>query len=253
MRTILFMAQLHFLSFGGPSETYHNALNRLRCQAIEMNVFSTITALTESDIQSDTGFWTKHGDFILSNPRGYGYWIWKSYLIQKTLSKIPDGDILLYLDAGCELNPYAKSRFFELVHKTLSKKIIGTHAVSTDITYSKMDTIEMLGLTGKTELLRKNHMQAGYLMMVKCPEIVDLVDTWFGFVEKYHLVDDSPSVLPNAPEFIEHRHDQSILNLLVKKNGLINYDAEPADCKLANPVWYCRNRDGPTIINERPY
>jgi hypothetical protein len=47
------------------------------------------------ELQQDSAFWQKHGDFILSNPRGYGYWIWKSYLIQQKLLEIPDGDILL--------------------------------------------------------------------------------------------------------------------------------------------------------------
>lgn len=30
-----------------------------------------------------------------------------------------------------------------------------------------------------------------------------------------HLVDDSPSLLPNAHGFKEHRHDQSIFSLLM--------------------------------------
>jgi hypothetical protein len=32
----------------------------------------------------------------------------------------------------------------------------------------------------------------------------------------YHLIDDTPSKSPNFTEFIEHRHDQSILSLLTK-------------------------------------
>jgi glutaredoxin-related protein len=110
-----------------------------------------------------------------------------------------------------------------------------------------------MGMTGKTDLLKKNQMQAGYLMMVKCPEIVDLIDTWRKWNEDYHLIDDSPSILPNSSQFIEHRHDQSVFNILVKSRGLINYDAEPADNKIENPVWYCRNIDGPTVVIERPY
>ena len=32
--------------------------------------------------------------------RGAGYWIWKSYIIRKTLEEINDGDILIYADGG---------------------------------------------------------------------------------------------------------------------------------------------------------
>ena len=150
--------QLHYLTFGGPTESYRAAVQRLRDEAQQMNVFSSITTLTDVELQQDTAFWEKHGNFILSNPRGYGYWIWKPYLIQQKLLEIPDGDILLYSDAGCELNPYAKRRFFELVKKTTARKIIGTHCISTDITYTKQDTIIKMGMTGRTDLLQKNQV-----------------------------------------------------------------------------------------------
>ncbi len=32
----------------------------------------------------------------------------------------------------------------------------------------------------------------------------------------YHLLDDSPSVLPNSPNFKEHRHDQSLFSILTR-------------------------------------
>ena len=36
--------QLHFLSFGGPTDFYRAALRRIRDEAHQMNVFSSITA-----------------------------------------------------------------------------------------------------------------------------------------------------------------------------------------------------------------
>jgi hypothetical protein len=38
--------------------------------------------------------------------------------------------------------------------------------------------------------------------------------------EDYHNVDDTPSIIPNCPNFHQHRHDQSLFSLLVKKNNL---------------------------------
>lgn len=46
------------------------ALRRICNEAHQMNVFSSITALTDVELQEDSAFWQKHGDFILSNPRG---------------------------------------------------------------------------------------------------------------------------------------------------------------------------------------
>ena len=52
----------------------------------------------------DSEYWNKHKNFILNtkHKKGHGYYIWKPYLIQKTMNKMNDGDILLYSDAGCE-------------------------------------------------------------------------------------------------------------------------------------------------------
>ena len=79
----------------------------------------------------------------------------------------------------------------------------------------------------------------------------------FGILAKtrrfYPLQSTGLSVAPNSRHFIEHRHDQSVFNLLIKERGLYNYEMEPADNKIENPIWYCRNRNGSSIIVEKPY
>jgi hypothetical protein len=245
--------QIHFVSFGGPSENYVKAVERLREQAIRMNVFSSISIYTHKDL---TNF--VHKKFMDNNPRGYGYWIWKAYIIEKTLLQLPEGDLLMYLDAGCELNHYGKRRLFELIPTVLNKKIIGTHSISNDITYTKKATRDAIHCD--SALWSKNHMQAGYLFMCNCSEIRELMRDWNYWNSHYELINDNLDGAfrtegPTAAnsEFIEHRHDQSIFNLLVKSRGLHNYDAEPADVRINNPVWYCRNRDGVPLQIERPY
>ena len=48
----------------------------------------------------DKDFREKNKD-ILSNTRGNGYWLWKSYIINKTIiEKLNDGDYLIYTDAA---------------------------------------------------------------------------------------------------------------------------------------------------------
>ena len=38
------------------------------------------------------------------NQRGAGYWIWKPYIIWKTLQDVEDGDIVCYIDSACLIN-----------------------------------------------------------------------------------------------------------------------------------------------------
>ena len=56
--------------------------------------------------------------------------------------------------------------------------------------------------------------------MKKTNTTVSFAREWLHYAQQKHLIDDSPSVLPNAPGFEEHRHDQAIYSLLVYKYGL---------------------------------
>jgi len=59
-------------------------------------------------------------------------------------------------------------------------------------------------------------------MFFICKKTRDLVNEWYSVACKYNLIDDSPSIKPNAEGFKEHRHDQSIFSLLTKKYGIFS-------------------------------
>lgn len=108
-------------------------------------------------------------------------------------------------------------------------------------------------------------MQACALLIFKCNEIMNLLNTWYEIgSSNYNLIDDSSSIEKNFDGFKEHRHDQSIFNLLVKKYNLINYDLDPTDWGygikakryyLKNginfPIWTCRNKTGNSILSTK--
>jgi hypothetical protein len=115
-----------FITFAAGDQKYLDAANRLISQAKSANIFDQTILYTAEDLQSDAEFWSKHGHFIENNPRGYGYWLWKPYLIKKTMSKFKYGDVLLYLDCGCEIdkrNSVLIKKYFEIVKWD---KVIGT-------------------------------------------------------------------------------------------------------------------------------
>jgi len=242
--------KIYFLTFGASTKNFHNAVERLCNQAKQMNIFDEIIGFTEKDLQNDNEFWSKHCDFINKNRRGYGYWLWKPYIIKKKLEKINNDDILLYLDCGCELNYLARDKFLEYIELVKTKKILGTKGISTDYNYTKMDLIKYFGMENNIGLLNCNHMQAGAVLLLKCDEIVNLYNEFYELgSSNYHYIDDSPSIEKNFKHFIEHRHDQSIFNLLVKKNNLINYCLEPQKNKYSEyPILAIRNKTGKSIL-----
>jgi len=79
-----------------------------------------------------------------------------------------------------------------------------------------MDTILAVhALDGK--YMDRRQRNGGTNMFLVCDKTRELVNRWYEFCCDYHLIDDSPSVVPNLPEFIEHRHDQAVFSLLTKK------------------------------------
>ncbi len=250
--------KIYFLTFGGPLKKYHDSVNRLVKQANEFKLFEKIYGLTELNLKNDLEFWNKHGEFLENNTRGYGYWLWKPYLIIKILNEINENDILLYCDCGCELNILGKDYMNKLFEKTNSKLIIGTQALSTDYAFTKIDIINYFKINN-IEILKIPQMQAGCLMMKKCDIVFKLIEEWYDIMSNnYHLVDDSRSKLKNYLSFIDNRHDQSIFSMLVKKYKLINYDLDPTSWipnknflinGLSYPIWYCRNKTGTSLNN----
>ncbi len=254
--------QIYFLTFGGPTDDYHHAVNRLCKQASQFNLFDKIIGMTEKDLILDNEFWSVNENFIKKNQKGYGYWIWKPYIIKKTLSMIKENDILLYLDSGCELNIQGKNKLIKYIEMVKTKNMLGTSTCSNDYTYTKMDLIKYFNMENSIEKLKISHMQAGVLLILKNDLTMNVFNECYKVAsENYNLIDDSPGVLPNFPGFKENRHDQSIFNLVVKKYNLINYDLDPTywglyktnmdvyntkgkDC----PIWTCRNRSGDSII-----
>jgi hypothetical protein len=130
---------MHFFTFGGASvgpggperageekRNFHEAVSRLCDQARQFGMFEKIWGMTEQDLKHDPEFWNQHGEWCEQNPRGYGYWVWKFYLIGKILKSMPEGELLLYLDCGCELNVQAKEKMLHFRQLARLHKIIGT-------------------------------------------------------------------------------------------------------------------------------
>ena len=215
------MSNIYCASFGGPSTSYHNALQRICGEAKSFNLFTKILGYTDVYLKNDTEFWSKHGNFISVNPRGYGYWLWKSYLCKKLLASINDGDIIVYADAGCTLNLQGKPRLLDYIEmcKTHESGIVSFQLTHLEQRWTKNDISQYLGASHAE--MSSGQLVGGIFVLRKCKTVVDLVDKWYETGSHYNLIDDSPSLTTNDPEFRENRHDQSIWSILRKQHGSI--------------------------------
>ena len=93
-----------FITFGGGGQNFIDAGERLVRQIERTKLFDEVILYTDEYLKKDEYFWGKHGYFVENNPRGYGHWLWKPYITKITMDKMNDGDILFYLDSGCEFH-----------------------------------------------------------------------------------------------------------------------------------------------------
>jgi hypothetical protein len=185
-------------------------------------------------------------EFINNNKRGFGYYIWKPYLIKKILSTMNDNDILLYCDTGCTLNFNGFPKMLEYFDILLSsnKSILGFQLQGPNPDW-KLRGISIPDLIDKNwtkndVFIEMNCDDPKYkdTLQVMCTTFIikknndslKFVTEWYDTMCNYHLIDDSPSISPNAKDFYDHRHDQSIFSILMKKYDNILLKDDPESC-----------------------
>lgn len=230
--------QKWFITFGGPSENYHNAVKRICREATEIKEFDHIIGYTERDLMDDTSFWNRHRQFIESNTdNGYGYWIWKSYVTKKTLNLMNDNDILVYADAGCKINPNGNHRlkeYVDIVNQSNFGNFSFQMAEHLEKKWTKMDIIHYFN-ADETNIIETGQLVGGVYVLRKCNHTVELIDKWYDGCCQYHLIDNSSGNTPNHLSFCNHRNDQSIFSVLRKKYGTV---MSTFDETWFSPDWY---------------
>jgi len=253
--------QVFFMSFGGGAGKHRRAVRRVCREARAFGLFDAITGHTDRSLRRDfPDFWQEHGAFIEANRRrGYGCWLWKPFLILRRLQAMREGDILLYADAGCELNPYGKPRLIEYLEMCAAHSVV-TFLVASRGEYpvkhwTKMDT--MLHLDPELQTAERAQHGGNIILLKKTADTVNLAREWFAVCagSNYHHLDDSESGAANDGNFSEHRHDQAVLTLLLVQHGLdFCLDGGERDCQperrhidgAQSPIWASRQRTGMT-------
>jgi hypothetical protein len=249
---------IYFVTFHGGSDNYydqygqlvnyHDACQRLLRQASAIRLFDRLVYANGQHLHMDPQFWPKHGHFVELHTKGYGYWIWKPYIIRQILSQIADNDLLLYCDAGCEIDLRDKEKINQVFEKTKTDLIVGSEVGpewGCEEMWCKKDLCYFLGIGNSDPILRTPQRQACALCILKCRKTLQLVDEWYQLACRYHLLDDSPSNLPNSSNFREHRHDQSIFSLLTKKHKLFS------DYSIHEAICLYRTKNGNSKIRDK--
>ena len=156
---------------------------------------------------------------ILSRKRGNGYWLWKPYFILKTLKeKLDEGDYLIYTDAGI-LYKNSTHQIINFLNEQKSEMwMIRLNYIEKK--YTKRDAFILLGadLPFYTDTCQ---YMAGIQIYKKSKFTEKFVEEVLYYSQDKRIITDDPNTLGlnNYKEFIENRHDQTILSILIKKYG----------------------------------
>jgi hypothetical protein len=171
-----------------------------------------------SDLDSD--FITKN-QHILSQEKGAGYWIWKPYIIYKTLNRIESNDVIFYTDSGCEFISNI-DYILEILEKTengillqeLNKNYLNKN-------WTKRDTFFYMNLDCEP-YIDMTMILGGFILLKKNKFTINFIKEWLDYCTDYRLITDSENEcgLSNYTNFKSHRHDQSILSLLGRKYNI---------------------------------
>lgn len=238
----------YFLSFG--NQRFINSRKRIETEAEQTKLFDKIIIETET-ICEEEPFKTicNNIDKKWGTGRGFYWYMWKPYIIHKTLSKLNDGDILFYNDSGMQIFPQRSdvinkfNKLFQLVqNKEECKTGICTFITSGppkdrfEYMYNITPVFKHFNVENDESITHTQQCQAGVLIIRKCVESQRIIKEWLDialenpelFVGDIRVFSKYASV-KQMKGFRDHRHDQSVWSVLTKlrKVNILQHDINP--------------------------
>lgn len=173
---------------------------------------------TDEDLPSD---FKETYNYLFGFGRGYGYWIWKPYFILQELMKLKDDEVLMYIDSS----DVPEKKFFDFIRQILENQInLFVNRGFNHGQWTKMDCFYYMGCDDE-KYYNATQLEAGLLCLKNKPENIELVTEWFENCKDMRKITDIQNQGPklNLPNFIDHRHDQSILTNIIIKKGIVSY------------------------------
>ena len=219
-QTLSHLIPVHFCTFGNTPK-FQAALTRIENEALNSGFFSgvgMIHCFTQNDLPED------FRQFAENNPRGYGYWVWKFIILLKMFESVPKGHVIVYADAGCEFDEAEREKFNTWISQTIMHPS-GRGALNTIIPFIEQDWTKSntaKQLEASNELMIAPQVEATIQIYVNNKSNYEFVSKALSFCQSqsYKFVTDEPSDIPNAPSFVEHRHDQSVFSITAKQAGI---------------------------------
>ncbi|MFA3791367.1 hypothetical protein AB6T38_09640 [Aliiglaciecola sp. SL4] len=160
---------------------------------------------------------------IFEQGRGFGYWLWKPYFIQKALEQVNDGDYIFYCDSGSVFINSIDYLIAEMKESNQDVMLFETPLI--EFEWTNHYVFEKLNATSDKYRLT-NQILATFILIKKSQQSVQFINKYLELCCDELLLTDIYTKKDKCN--IDHRHDQSILSVLAKKLGIIP-SKDPSD------------------------
>lgn len=226
-----------FISYG--DQKYRKSIKRIKKQADEVGIFDKIITYGPKDLPQ----YIKCSP-LFSSCKGGGYWLWKPYIIIKSLEQCHENDVVYYVDAGCTLNPQSEEwlKFQEILksyqaivfqYRSNTKydgweqfcKIPQNNNPALKHWIKPTTKNYFTNYIGNEGYLDFNKIMGGIIIVKKTTSIPLFLSEWYNISLYYPelVCDPFGEDLNRLPgSFNVHRHDQTIITPLAYKYNKID-------------------------------
>lgn len=160
--------------------------------------------------------------------RRKGCYLWKPYFVNKALSDINNGDFLIYMDSAgfyyrsavSEIIGYMKKNNIDMIGSRRFKYLEKHWTKRDAFVYMNCDT---------DKYTEQYQGMGGLFVLRKTENTQSIMREWLKYAQDYRIITDAPNTcgLDNYEGFVENRHDQSILSILMRKYDVATIEELP--------------------------
>ncbi len=185
-----------------------------------------------NELHLDRDFVERKRALFATRTRGFAYWTWKPYLIERELLKLEEGDLLVYSDVGNHFTPKAgRVAEYATIARAMATPIISPVLSGNFLerSWTKREVLRRFGVEDNGAILDTPQREANFLVIVNNQKARHFIRMWNETHERrMDLFDDSKTLTQDAA-FVDHRHDQSVFSILSKLHGVTTIPPEIDD------------------------
>jgi hypothetical protein len=201
--------------------------------------------ISYTDKSKDWEFVKKYDD-IVNKTRGYGYWQWKSIILLDAMNQVNENDMIIYVDSG-NIIINSLDYIFDVCQQqdiVLFENRDGNYQgrAHRQDEWTKRDCFVLMGCD-EEKYYYAPQCEGSYQIYKKTDKVMSFLKEYNEYSSNENIISDLPNITKeNLPQFIDHRHDQSIIS-----NMAVKYDIPllPEPSEWGN---YLTNRPYPQLF-----